>query len=601
MKFLKPYYAIHPNDWWVTSDACIAKAQQEARMTQNPDARELVRQWVLRELIESYHYPHSWLGTRIVAIDPDSPEYPIENLFGCCLRTVSGQPFILISIEAPGEAELAEENLKSSLLSSQQAGMGMSTDGSAKGTKFIRRRFDRDKCEFILDLEPYSLRRSTSGQQPCLFESDQSAPSFDQYRSLMPLSERAENLFFEAHSHIRDIDGMHADEALDELCKVLYAKLYDEEMSSRDGSYRMQRWLYGSDEETATMSRTVYEEANEYDIRVFSLKIPGYQRSRGVFNTLIRLSSSALAKVVETFQNYSITSSATDVKGRAFQNVLGPSVRAGMGQYFTPYPIVKFMTKIANPTISDLILDPFCGSAHFLSACLQLVRGLSIQSDAIDKYWYEFAFGKLHGIEKSDRMARIAMTDMRLQGDGHSNIRCTDALLSFPNYPDLQPESFDLILTNPPFGSLLGSAAIAQLGQFSLADGRANTPLEILGLERCIQFLRPGGRLGIVLPDGILANRATNYVRDWLENQAKLRAIISLPIETFSPYGANIKTSILFVRKWRKGEQKETDYPIFLARVDNVGYDATGRSHNGGADLDTIASDIKEFLNKEGW
>jgi type I restriction enzyme M protein len=477
--------------------------------------------------------------------------------------------------------------------------MGMSTDGSVKGTRFIRRRFGMDKCEYIHDLEPYSRRISTPGQQPCLFETDQSASFIDQYRPLLPLSERAENLFFEAHSHIRDIDGMHADEALDELCKVLYAKLYDEEMKSRDGLYRMQRWLYGSCEETAAMTRAVYEEANEYDIRVFALKIPGYQRSRGVFNTPMRLSSSALAKVVETFQNYSITSSATDVKGRAFQNVLVPSVRAGMGQYFTPYPIVKFMTKIAHPTISDLILDPFCGSAHFLSACLQLVREQN-KSDAIDKYWYEFAFGKLHGIEKSDRMVRIAMTDMRLQGDGHSNIRCTDALLAFPNYPDIQPESFDLILTNPPFGSLLGKAAIAQLGQFSLADGRVNTPLEILGLERCIQFLRPGGHLGIVLPDGILANRATSYVRDWLETQAKLRAIISLPIETFSPYGANIKTSILFVRKWRRGEQKGTDYPVFLARVDNVGYDATGRSQNG-ADLDTIASDIREFLNREGW
>lgn len=599
MKLLKPYYAIHPDDWWLTSDPYIAKAQQEARDSAIADAREQIRQWVLKELIESYHYPSNWLGTRIIAIDPESPQYSVENLSGCSILTVTGQPFILISIEAPGNAELAEENLKSRLLREHRIGMGMSTDGSVEGTKFIRRRFDRDKCEYIADLELYSLRRSTLSQQPCLFETAQSAPHIDQYRLLIPLSERAENLFFEAHSHIRDIDGMHADEALDEVCKVLYAKLYDEEMKSRDGFYRIQRWLYGSNEETATMARAVYEEANEYDIRVFALKIPGYQRSRGVFNTPIRLSSSALAKVVETFQNYSITSSATDVKGRAFQNVLVPSVRAGMGQYFTPYPIVKFMTKIANPTISDLILDPFCGSAHFLSACLQLVRKQS-KGDTIDKYWYEFAFGKLHGIEKSDRMVRIAMTDMRLQGDGHSNIRCTDALLAFSNYPDLQPESFDLILTNPPFGSLLGKAAIVQLGQFSLADGRANTPLEILGLERCIQFLRKGGRLGIVLPDGILANRATGYVRDWLETQVKLRAIVSLPIETFSPYGANIKTSILFVRKWRRGEQKETDYPVFLARVDNVGYDATGRSQNG-TDLDTIAGDLREFLNREGW
>ena len=90
-------------------------------------------------------------------------------------------------------------------------------------------------------------------------------------------------------------------------------------------------------------------------------------------------------------------------------------------------------------------------------------------------------------------MTRIAMTDMRLSGDGHSNIRCADALLDFDNYPDIAPDSFDIVLTNPPFGSLLGPEALAQLGTFELARGRKSVALEILGLERAIAFLRPGG------------------------------------------------------------------------------------------------------------
>ncbi len=197
-------------------------------------------------------------------------------------------------------------------------------------------------------------------------------------------------------------------------------------------------------------------------------------------------------------------------------------------------------------------------------------------------------------------MVRIGMTDMRLQGDGHSNIRCTDALLEFSNYPDLQPNSFDLILTNPPFGSLLGADAISQIGESHLAKGRKTCPLEVLGMERCIKFLRPGGRLGIILPDGIIANQSAKYIRDWLNEETKIRAVISLPVETFSPFGANIKTSILFVRKWRYNEKKDDNYPIFLARIDNVGYDASGRTKNN-SEFDIVAEKCKYFFTEEGW
>ena len=197
-------------------------------------------------------------------------------------------------------------------------------------------------------------------------------------------------------------------------------------------------------------------------------------------------------------------------------------------------------------------------------------------------------------------MVRIAMTDMRLQGDGHSNIRCTDALLSFSNYPDLEPDSFDLVLTNPPFGSVLGTEAISQLGHFHLAKGRRNVPMEILGIERCVQFLRPGGRLAMVLPDGILANPSTRHVRQWLDDNMKIRAVVSLPTETFSPFGANVKTSIVFARKWRPRENATEDYPVFLGRIDNIGYDSTGRPKEN-EDASELTLRITEFLAREGW
>jgi len=256
------------------------------------------------------------------------------------------------------------------------------------------------------------------------------------------------------------------------------------------------------------------------------------------------------------------------------------------------------MVRVMSPETKDLILDPFCGSAHFLSQSLDHVR--RHLDSAASKAYHEFAFGKLHGIEKSDRMVRVAMTDMRLHGDGHSNIRCTDALLDFSNYSDLEAESFDLVLTNPPFGSLLGGESISQLGVFELAAGKRSVPLEVLGLERSLQFVRPGGRVGIVLPDGILTNRKTKYVRDWLQSKARVRAIVSLPIETFSPFGANIKTSILFLRKWERGETKTTKYPVTLVRIDAVGYDASGRKREED-DLPVAADTLCEELRTKGW
>jgi type I restriction enzyme M protein len=581
---IRAYRRLSPDEWYPSTAA--------GKRSASGGERESVRQWAIAELVETYGYPREWLGERILVVPGGGSMEAPKEFFGLCLLTAEADPFLWVSVGRPGESGDSERKLRDVLAASRYARMGMYTDGSVQGTRCLRRRPGKDECEYIPDIETFCLSGLFGKQIACIAGagSSKNAPH------LQPLTAKVENVLFEAHSHMRDIDGMHADEALDELCKILYTKLYDEEMTKAGKTYRLQRWNYGTTEEFAATVRKVYEEANDYDVRVFGLRIPGYERSRGVFGTAINLSSPAVAKVVETLQDYSLTESGIDVKGRAFQKVVGPAMRAGMGQYFTPHAVIEFMVEAAGPSVTELILDPFAGSGHFLTTALDYVRNRERKGKRLD----EFAFNKLHGIEKSDRMVRIAMMDMRLHGDGHSNIRCTDALLDFSNYPDLQEESFDLILTNPPFGSLLGSQAIGSLGRFELAEGRKAVPLELLGLERCLQFLRPGGRMGIVMPESVLVNKATAYVRSWAAKKAKIRAIVSLPIETFSPYGANIKTSLLFLRKWKKGETVDRKYPVHLARVDNVGYDAGGRERVG-AELQDSAEKLCDFLAKEGW
>ncbi len=398
-------------------------------------------------------------------------------------------------------------------------------------------------------------------------------------------SSHFEDIFFEAHSFLRDLDGLHPDEALDELCKIIYAKLHDEEMAS--DVFTMS---YGNAEEYASAIRSLYKEANEYDIRVYALKIPGYKRSRGVFSEPIYLSSNALQKACSLFARYRFSEADIDYKARAFQNAYKPAARSGMGQYFTPIQVIRLIVNCIQPSNTDLIIDPFAGSAHFLSEALSYVEKRNKNNIS------EFAFYKLHGIEKSERMVRIAMTDMRLHGDGHSNIRCTDALLPFEAYADLVPESFDIVMTNPPFGSVIQKEIYSYLDKFKMINGKKKVPLEVLGLERSMQLLRVGGRIGIVLPESIFVNQSFRYVRNWISRHMKIRGIISLPQNTFSPFGANIKTSILIGSKGCPSEQ----YHVFTAVVENIGFDSKGDEAEG-ADWQAVADSFTDFIDREGW
>ena len=526
-------------------------------------------------LSDFYGYPRDWFPSRWRCEEKD---------FGVQLAICTEEGgAILVGIVTADALSNSVAILKQALEEEILCSLGIIIQGETVSA--YRYKSKNSDLISVEQLEPYkSFENST---RPVLF-THSGAKTTNRTLALVPLTNTVESLFFEAHSHIRDIDGLHADEALDELCKVLYAKLFDEEHTSPQKPYRAQYGIYGNTAELSTCFKELYKSANAYDKRVYSLRIPGYKRSRGVFDDPIRLSAPALAKVVEEFQSYDISNSEMDVKGRAFQKIFLPSLRAGMGQYFTPHNVVKFIVESIAPNAKQLVLDPFCGSGHFLTETLDYVRSNEDRRNADD-----FAYHKLHGIEKSERMVRIAMTDMRLHGDGHANIRCTDALLPFANYHDLERESFDLVLTNPPFGSVLGVDAIKSLGEFEIARNRRKIPLELLGLERSLAFLRPGGTLAIVLPESIFANSSSTFVREWIASKSQVRAVVSLPIETFTPFGANIKTSILFCQK-HLNRKKDVKH-VFCGVIENIGYDSAGRVLEG-SDYGELSSKLKQAL-----
>lgn len=532
--------------------------------------------------------------TKILTFDDDNAT-PRENAL--CFEVFAGAPFILFVASEAEPTKAIRRRAFDYALQTETIGTVAFFDDETQNFETFRRRYRDGEFEAVQGIE-YYYKGSAGGEMRLFEDSNEYKTKTEREDSkLIPITNKLENLFFEIHSVMRDIDGLHADAALEELCKLLYLKSHLEEQSASLPFTPVKTASFGTVEEYAACLRALYREAIDYDLRVYRLKIPEYERSRGVFNLPIFLSSAALVKAFQLIEEFSLSRTNADLKGRAFQKVLTKSVRSGMGQYFTPVPVCRLMVEITGPSTSDLLLDPFCGSGHFLTESLAYVRHSA--SDHTKEY-HEFAFGKLHGIEKSDRMTRVAMTDMRLNGDGHSNIRCTDALLDFRNYPDIKPESFDLILTNPPFGSILGVEAFAALGHFDLSANRKKVPLEIVGLERAIQFLRPGGRIGIVLPESIFSAESCKHVREWLINHLAVRIVIDLPNETFAPFGANVRSGVLFGRKLRPGENVEPENKVCMIRIDSLGYDASGR-YTGGSEADKAVKVAKDFLRKEGW
>jgi len=533
--------------------------------------------------IEHLGFPHDWRSHRI-AMASEHVSGPKAD--GAAVLTTGGVPFLFILVADTSPHE-AEEVASACLLESRFAAVAIVLDLESRPIVCLRRRFDRNECDRADELDPRAFGREGDRLLPFIRGGKRGAVG----RCLVPLTERVENLLFELHSDLRDIDGLHADAALDELCKLILLKTADEMATEPGSPARLQRWLYACDDELATVARTLHEDLVPQfvgDGRATTRHAPA-----SVLASPFVMSNAALTRLIEQLEPFTLTDSDLDLKARAFQRVLSPSIRAGMGQYFTPLPVIRFMVDVVAPQENERILDPFAGSGHFLASAHSSMCGESAAPR-------RERGTKLHAIEKSDRMVRVAMADMLMHGSVHTQFHCNDSLLPFRSLNAFEPESFDIVLTNPPFGSLLRNGAIARLGPFTIAHGRKSAPLEVLGVERCVEFLRPGGRLAIVLPDGLLANPGSAYVRQWVLKRALPRVIVSLPIETFAPFGANVKTSILFCRKLLPGEEPPNETKVFFGASHDVGYDAAGRESDQ-CDLHDLADKIRSFLTEEGW
>lgn len=367
--------------------------------------------------------------------------------------------------------------------------------------------------------------------------------------------------------------------SFDEFSKLLMTKIYDERFTQMAHEYSFQVKHGEGEEEVARRIVETYGLVMERNSKAF--KVP------------IDLPPRIIFEVVELLQEISLRQIDLDVKGRAFEKFLGKVFRDESGQYFTPREVVRFMVDFLEPTEKDLIIDPACGSGGFLLYSLIRVmdraRNLYGEDrDSVRRLVWDFSHRQIFGIEINDRIARIAMMDMVIHEDGHSNIECNNALVDYTDFEkerDIRPSKYTLILTNPPFGATVRDRNILDL--FSLGKDFDSQKTEILFIERCLDLLKDGGRMGIVLPDSILRNSSLVYVREFIMSRARVIGVVSLPQQTFVPSGAGVKSSILFLKKEANAEKS---YPVFMAISEHVGYDS-----RGGADVNDLVDILDDW------
>jgi type I restriction enzyme M protein len=412
----------------------------------------------------------------------------------------------------------------------------------------------------------------------------------------IPSKDELINKFRQCHDIIWEGGKRNPAEAFDEMSKIMFCKIWDERyITKKKEYYKFQIGTHETKKEISNRILGIYRKAQKLE--------------PGVFIDPIKVDESIIYSITQILQEISLSKADLDAKGEAFEHFLGKIFKGEMGQFFTPREIVRFMVNFLDPTEYDYVIDPACGSGGFLLEVLEQLRSKLFDeldyNDASSR-WRDFAKDQIWGIEINSQLSRVAMMNMILHEDGRTNIENSDALNHVSTWKkagikDHYGKKFSVLLTNPPFGSVIKWEEKHYLEGYDLGKGKKMQKAEILFVERSLNLLKPGGRLGIVLPDGILNTSSLQNVRNFISKKAQIIGIISLPSNTFTYYGSGVQSSILFLRKKKKDERLD-NYPIFMAEAKHIGYDSTGRPDNDELNtsiLESWKSFKKEYLNAD--
>lgn len=378
-------------------------------------------------------------------------------------------------------------------------------------------------------------------------------------------------VFDECHNYIYANEGLLKDKIFHEMVKLLVMKLYDEQNPPNGG---LQFGITSSE-----YRGIVANVPSSFEKRISKLFDTVRSKYRLLFpDDALKLKALTLAYVVGQLQYISLTQTPGDIKGVAFQAFVYRHQRGDRGEFFTPYPIVKLAVEMIAPKPNEKVIDPACGSGGFL---IQTISHVCRNDPDVDKAAY--IKEHIRGIEFNPDVALSAMIRLAFEGGAGTEIACANALVENEQLNN----SFDVVLTNPPFGSkgkvedqrILKSYLLARRwNKTEKSDWEVTRNIlagqspDILFIEKCLNLLCPGGRMAIVLPDGLLQNVSNSHIRFWIRSQAKVLSVVSIPQEAFVPCGTGIKTSLLLLQKL---PAKAAD--VFMARIRKIGYDVKGQ------------------------
>lgn len=436
-----------------------------------------------------------------------------------------------------------------------------------------------------------------------------------------------DNLLFTfrtCHNIIYINEGLQKQPAFFEFLKVIFCKIHDE----RNLLEPIEFYTTSKERNYKDGQATVYKRISKIFEKV-------KKKNPQIFdeNDTIKLTPRTLTFLVAELQKYALLNTNIDIKGKAYEEIVGANLRGDRGEFFTPRNVMKMAVDMINPKDDEKVLDSSCGTGGFVvTAMNKVIERLhdrfkeqygdkaSWSNEILSAYnntISETAKENFFGFDINPDLVKATKMNMVMNNDGSGNIMQMNTLLP-PQEWDASTRAhledalgvkrntiknhttigfFDVIVTNPPFGSKIPIRDTQVLEQFDLGhiwqkDDKGNwsmtsrlqssVPPEQLFIERIMQLLKEGGRAAIVLPDSILGSPGLEYIRHWLIKKTRIVASVDLHADAFQPHNGT-QCSILILQKKSQKEIDEEeksgqiiDYDIFMTMIDHIGHDKRG-------------------------
>lgn len=565
--------------------------------------QERVRQNFERTLVEEYNYLPSeiLLDYKIKVWEGDKQK--VKKAALAVIPEGKSEPCILVLITNPNANPTDKiggtDELEQWLVDTSSVDFGCWTNGTE--SLFFQKKIERFTTDVFL-----------VNDFPRKGEDANSIYTTDRRRLRVATGNNLLYAFKRCHDYIHANQGGSKEQIFWEFLKILFAKIEDE---SHQGRPRFA--IRNADERNEHYGR------KEVKDRIEGLFKDVRKRNEfaGLFDAQaegIMFNAETVSYIVSQLEKYDFIHSSVDVKGVAYETIVGPTLEGTKGEFFTPRNVVKMTVKMLDPNPGDRIYDPACGTGGFIVIAFNYISEKLRQKHRLG--WNNPShpteeeemtlFDEIHsagtnifGTDFNSNLVKAAQMNMIMNNDGRGGLFAVNSLKDPDQWPkDVQQKiqlgSMDFVMANPPFGAKIKIDNSEILTNYDLAhswsktqDGRwqmepnirsAMEP-EVLFVERCVRFLKPGtGKCGIVLPDSILSNPGYAFVRYWILQNCQVLASVDLPVETFLPR-TGTQTSVLILRRKSDAEKlmesmsgQAVPYEIFMANVKKVGKDRRG-------------------------